>query len=267
MDRLSAVRAFWDETPCDGQDTYATRATFRYAKEPWLLPLLQDVASKHREILEVGCGQGTDAVTICRYLERGSQYTGVDMSAASIARAQAASAEMLVRLSVQPTFAVENAERLSFPDGRFACVLSVGALHHSENTEQAIAEVRRVLAPGGTAYVLLYRTLAPKLLGTHALRGVQRGLDAVLGTDRVLYRLARRIKLNEEGLGTMIYEGFGVPILRSYTRSGMQTLFKDFSSMRLTAYGVGLPPASWFSALDRLRSNPLGYLWLAEARK
>ncbi len=93
------------------------------------------------------------------------------------------------------------------------------------------------------------------------------GLDAVLRTERVLYRAARATGLQGGPFGTMIYECFGVPILRSYTRRSMQALFGNFSSVRLRAYGVGLPPAGAFGALDCLPSNPLGYLWLAEAKK
>lgn len=267
VDRLSLVRDFWDATPCDGQPTYAARARFRYDKEPWLPALLAGIASRHANILEVGCGQGTDGVTLCQLLPPGSRYIGVDMSAASVERARQAAAEMRDRLQVAPRFGVENAERLSMPDGSFECVVSIGALHHSENTARAIAEVARVLAPGGTAYVLLYRTWSLKLLGAHALRGLQWAVDGLSGTDRALYRAALKLRLDEERLGTALYECFGVPILRSYTRGGMRRLFQDFSSVRLTARGGSVPVRALGAALDRLSSNPLGYLWIAEARK
>jgi SAM-dependent methyltransferase len=267
MDRLSLTREFWNETPCDGQAAYASRAQFRYGKEPWLLPALERIAATHRHILEVGCGQGTDGVTLCCLLPPGSEYVGVDLSEASLLNARHAAGEMTAHLHVEARFQLENAERLSFLPGRFDAVVSVGALHHSPDTARAVSEVHRVLQPGGVAYVCLYRMLSPKLLGSHALRGVQRTLDAVLRTERVLYRAARAAGLQGGPFGTMIDECFGVPILRSYTRRGMQALFGNFSSVRLRAYGVGFPPAGAFSALDRLPSNPLGYLWLAEAKK
>ena len=155
MDRLALVREFWDETPCDGQATYAERSRFRYCKDPWLLPLIDRIAAAHQCVLEVGCGQGTDGVTLCRKLRPGSRYIGVDMSEVSLVRARSAAAEAGDSLAVTPVFEPANAERLSFTDDSFACVLSVGALHHSQNTEGAIQEIRRVLKPGGTAFVLL----------------------------------------------------------------------------------------------------------------
>ena len=184
MDRLALVREFWNETPCDGGATYASRAHFRYAKDPWLVPILQRIAATHRHILEVGCGQGTDGVTLCCLLLPGSEYVGVDLSEASLLNARHAAGEMAGRLRVEARFQLENAERLSFPSDSFEAVVSVGALHHSPQTSRALSEVHRVLQPGGVAYVFLYRMLSPKLLGSHALRGVQRGLDAVLRTER-----------------------------------------------------------------------------------
>ncbi|HYM07198.1 MAG TPA: class I SAM-dependent methyltransferase [Terriglobales bacterium] len=266
MDKLSLVREFWNETPCDGQATYALRAQFRYRKEPWLLPFLDRVAATCQCILEVGCGQGTDGVTLSQRMRPGSQYIGVDMSEVSLARARAAAQEVRDSLRVTPAFRLENAEQLSFADNSFECVLSVGALHHSQETERAIAEVRRVLVPGGTAFVFLYRTMAPKVFVAHALRAMQRCLDLVLRTDRAIYRVLRRLKIGDRA-GTAIYECFGVPILRSYSHRSMRALFRDFSALKLSSHGSGLPLPTMNRRFDRLASNPLGYLWLAEAVK
>jgi len=266
VSKLSLVREFWDETPCDGQATYDMRYRLRYEKEPWLLSFLQRVAARHHSILEVGCGQGTDGVTLCKFLSSDSRYIGVDMSEVSLDSARAAAESASPALQVTPNFKLDNAERLSFADGTFDCVLSIGALHHSEDTAQAIAEVKRVLAPGGTAFIFLYRRLSPKLLVAHALRRVQEGVDKLLGTDRAFYKLARARPL-PENLGTAVYECFGVPILRSYTKSQMQALFSDFSSLQLSCHGVGLPPLGINQLLEAPAARLLGYLWLAEAVK
>jgi SAM-dependent methyltransferase len=263
MDRLSLVRDFWNATPCDGQPTYEQRARFRYGKDGWLLPFLNRIAASHQCILEVGCGQGTDGVTLCRKLRPDQRYVGVDVSDVSLIRARAAAEEVLDNLGVIPAFQLGNAEQLSFSDNSFDCVFSVGVLHHTNDTERAIGEVRRVLAPGGTAFIGLYRTLAPKVFVAHFLRAFQNRLDASLRTDRLLYRALGAINIGERH-GTAIYECFGVPILRSYTRSQVSNLFRGFSSMRLSSHGFGLLPA----AMNRkLVSNPLGYLWLAEVVK
>ena len=253
MDQNARTREFWNETPCDGEQPYRLRARFRYAKEPWLPGVLDRVAAAgHHDIIEVGCGQGTDGITLCRKLTPGTRYTGVDMSDVSVGRAQADARMEAPELTVQPVFRVDHAEHLSLPDNSCDAVLSVGALHHSDSTERGIAEVHRILKPGGTAYVLLYRRWAPKVLLAHVFRGAQAAMDAVLRTDHGIYRLLRRLRPAESAFGTMLYECFGVPVLRSYTAAGMRSLFKDYDHVTLTAYGTG--PAS-------------GYFWLAEAKK
>src|SRR5258708_3631435 len=94
MDRISQVRQFWNDSPCDGQATYVDRCNFRYRKDAWLLPLLDGIASRSpRAVLEVGCGQGTDGVTLCQMLPAGSRYVGVDMSDVSLTQARGAAVE------------------------------------------------------------------------------------------------------------------------------------------------------------------------------
>lgn len=264
--KLELVREFWNEAPCDGQANYRERAKFRYSKDPWVKLCLERIANAHSDILEVGCGQGTDGVTLCQILKSDGQYTGVDMSEVSINVAREAAKEMRENLKVKPVFQVENAEQLRLPDNSFECVISYGALHHTESTEGAMAEVFRVLKPGGTAYIFLYRRLSPKLLVAHFLRALQRSVDFVLRTDRIFYKFSRLLNL-ENWVGTAVSECFGVQILRSFTRSGMLSLFQEFSSINLTAYGVGLPPIGINYLFDTSDGNPLGYLWQAKAVK
>ena len=263
MDKLSQVREFWNETPCDGHPTFASRSQFRYGKDPWLLPCVDRIASTYQHVLEVGCGQGTDGISLCQRLRLGSRYVGIDMSQASLDRARAAVEEVRDTLKVFPVFKFGNAEQLDFPDSSFECVFSVGALHHSQDTQRAVAEVFRVLAPGGTAFIFLYRTAAPKVFIAHLLRAFQDCLDVGLRTDRFIYRAWRAVSTGDRA-GTAIDECFGVPILRSYTRRGMYSLFRSFSSIHLSSHGFG--PLSMANT-DYRASNPLGYLWLAEAVK
>jgi SAM-dependent methyltransferase len=259
---LSQIQAFWDETPCDGQASYAARAQFRYAKDPYLPGILERIAAEHRHILEIGCGQGTDGVTLCQLLARDRRYHGVDLSKVSLISAQQAASEIGDRLKVHPTFEVANAERLPFQDRTFDCVLSVGALHHTPDTARALEEVRRVLVPGGAAYVILYRTWSPKLVVAHALRGLQRCIDVPLRSERLLYRASRALRPLEHRLGTALYECLGVPIFRSYTRHAVEALFQDYTQTRIDAYG---PPP--LPLITRGRSHALGYVWLIHAVK
>lgn len=91
-------------------------------------------------VLEVGCGQGhlTNAIA-----ERGIDIVGVD--------ANPQAPEVAGNDRVQHMLA----ERLEFDDDTFDVILSVHAIEHIPPLEEALAEMARVLKPGGTA-VFIY---------------------------------------------------------------------------------------------------------------
>jgi ubiquinone/menaquinone biosynthesis C-methylase UbiE len=267
-DTLEKTAEFWNSTPCDGQGAFDARAKFRYGKEPWLLSHIQKIAKAHRRIVEIGCGQGTDAITFCKLLPVDGEYHGVDYSEESLRSARSALEESRADLNVIPKFSRENAEALTFHDSSLECIYSMGVLHHTPDTRKAISEVHRVLKPGGSAYIILYRTASPKLLAAHALRGVQRAIDRTFGADRSIYRLSRRTFLTKP-FGTAIEECFGVPVLRSYTHQQILRLFSDFSSVEVSSHGAGLPPLPFHlnELLEPRQQNPIGYFWLVSCRK
>lgn len=234
MSALDDTREFWNANPCDAGAALTDRAAFRYRKEKWLLPVLGEIAKRHKQVLELGCGQGTDAVTLCH---AGAVYTGIDCSQASLASARHAA----TKAGVTSQFELGDCELLRFPNGSIECIYSMGVLHHTSDTEQAVAEVHRVLRRGGHAYVALYRRGSPKLIAAHALRGAQWIVDRLIGRKRSLLWLSR---LAPAGLlGTAVAECFGVPIMRSYSRRSMRTLFSSFTVNSLEAVG---PQASFW---------------------
>lgn len=91
-------------------------------------------------VLEVGCGQG--------HLTRALAARGIDIIGID-ANPQAAevAGDGLVRHM--------TAEALDFPDASFDFIVSVHAIEHIPPLEQALAEMTRVLRPGGEA-VFIY---------------------------------------------------------------------------------------------------------------
>jgi ubiquinone/menaquinone biosynthesis C-methylase UbiE len=92
-------------------------------------------------VLDVGCGTG---VLLERILDRypNSHLTGIDLSPAMVAQARR-------RLPQRVTLAVVDAEALPFPTHGFDTVVSVSSFHFWPAPKPTLAELRRVLRPGG----------------------------------------------------------------------------------------------------------------------
>lgn len=102
-------------------------------------------------VLDIGCGTGTLAVLIKR-LHPDAEVTGLDPDPKALARARA-KAE---RAGVVVRFDQGFADDLPYQDGSFDRVFSSFMLHHLELRvkEGTLAEVCRVLKPGGSLHLL-----------------------------------------------------------------------------------------------------------------
>lgn len=99
-------------------------------------------AGSFREALDVGCGEGR----FCRMLRaQGIDAVGIDPTPELIARAEA--------LDPDGDYRIGRAERLAFEDGRFDLVISYLSLIDIPDASAAIAEMARVLRPGGTLLI------------------------------------------------------------------------------------------------------------------
>jgi 2-polyprenyl-6-hydroxyphenyl methylase/3-demethylubiquinone-9 3-methyltransferase len=94
------------------------------------------------QVLDVGCGGGYT----CEFLaQRGAVVTGMDQSAACIAAAQAHAQSMELAID----YHTGVAEQLPFGGDRFDIVTCVDVLEHVQSVPTTIAEIGRVLKPGG----------------------------------------------------------------------------------------------------------------------
>jgi ubiquinone/menaquinone biosynthesis C-methylase UbiE len=105
-----------------------------------------------KSVLEIGSGAGGHSALFAKH---GARMTSMDITPERVQATKqkfdlmGASADGCVALNA-------DAENLPFPDHSFDIVYSNGVLHHTPDTEKAIAEVLRVLKPGGQAIIMLY---------------------------------------------------------------------------------------------------------------
>jgi SAM-dependent methyltransferase len=102
-----------------------------------------DAGVRGADVLEVGSGRGGGASYVARCLEPRSM-TGLDFSRAAVALCR--KNLLLTGLS----FVHGDALAMPFPDESFDVVLNIESSHCYDSMETFLAEVHRVLRPGGT---------------------------------------------------------------------------------------------------------------------
>ncbi|MGW6931303.1 class I SAM-dependent methyltransferase [Lentzea sp. NPDC054927] len=113
-----------------------------YYERPAVLALAGDVAG--RRILDAGCGAGP---LLAELRERGAAVSGFDLSAGMVDLARR-------RLGDDVDLRVADlAAPLPYADGAFDDVVASLVLHYLEDWDPALAELHRVLVPGGRLLV------------------------------------------------------------------------------------------------------------------
>jgi ubiquinone/menaquinone biosynthesis C-methylase UbiE len=152
------VRGFWNKNPCDSSVSSESREERRYYEEieqdrysyQGHINQIMDWLNWHeKKVLEIGTGVGTDARNIVR---RGGLYQGINVDKGSVEITRKAFKVFGVAGDVKQCSATE----LCFPDASFDIVYSFGVIHHIPDAKSAIAEIARVLKPGGELLIMIY---------------------------------------------------------------------------------------------------------------
>ncbi len=101
-------------------------------------------------VLDVACGRGSVLFPAAEAVGPSGRVTGVDFSEAMVAET---AREIAARAVPNASVTQMDAEHLQFPDACFDFVLCGFALFFFPQLEQALAEMRRVLVPGGQVAV------------------------------------------------------------------------------------------------------------------
>ncbi len=174
---IAEVQGYWDARPCNIRHSpkpVGTKAYFdevearKYFVEPHIHAFAEFPRWNGRRVLELGCGIGTDTISFAR---AGAQVTAVDLSAESlsVARQRAETFGLADRIR----FYQADGEDLSrqVPVEPYDLVYSFGVVHHTPHPGRAVAELRRYLAPGGVAKIMVYHRYSWKMLGILSGRG------------------------------------------------------------------------------------------------
>lgn len=108
----------------------------------WIAKQLQKMAPQAGSVLDVACGGGYFLREIQRLYVDKVRFNGIDLSGEALAIARKEFPLAAYSLAV--------AEDMPFEARSFDAVTCLGSLEHFLNISQALAEVKRVLKPGGT---------------------------------------------------------------------------------------------------------------------
>jgi ubiquinone/menaquinone biosynthesis C-methylase UbiE len=249
LDQKARVQDFWERDPCGAahgeapegsSEFFANVERKREELEPFIADYADFAGARGRRVLEIGVGVGTDFI---RFVRAGAIATGVDLTEHAVA---------LVRRRVElegleAEVIQADAERLPFADGAFDRVYSWGVLHHTPDTQRAIAEALRVLAPGGEACIMLYSRHSWVAYGTWVRHALLRG--------RPWRSLADVLAEHMESEGT-----------KGYTKRELRSLFAGLDGLRVDKVATPYDRA-WAGPLARLTGDRLGWFSVVRGRK
>jgi len=165
MDVNTKVKNFWEEEACGTspelikESDLLSKAWFeevedyRYSVEPFIHSIAQFTRHGGKRVLEIGVGAGSDHLN---WAKAGADLFGVDLTEKGIET----TSKRLSCYDLKSNLQRADAENLPFEDNYFDIVYSWGVIHHSEDTEQIIKEISRVLKPGGKFLGMIYHRRA-----------------------------------------------------------------------------------------------------------
>jgi len=160
---IAEIERYWNarihdlemtKQPVGSRAFFADLDAYRFDKLHYLPRLVDFNGFRGRELLEVGCGIGTDLV---RFARGGAIVTGVDLSTTAIDLARknfdwsGATAKEL---------RTANAEALPYADASFDVVYGHGVLQYTADASRVVRECHRVLRPGGEAIFMVYNRVS-----------------------------------------------------------------------------------------------------------
>jgi glycosyltransferase involved in cell wall biosynthesis/ubiquinone/menaquinone biosynthesis C-methylase UbiE len=221
------VQRQWDNDPAGSH--YVSQANrhslqwfmeaeaYRYGQyAPWMADVMEFARHSGEKVLEIGGGMGTD---LAQFARAGAIVTDLDLSAGHLELAR----ENFALRGLGTKFVLHDAEQLPFDDQIFDLVYSNGVLHHTPNTTAVVAEIFRVLKPGGRAIVMVYAE------------------DSLHYWRNLVWEIGlKEGQINEHSMGDIMSavversdHAAAHPLVKVYTKRRLRKLFDRFESIEI----------------------------------
>ena len=127
-------------------------------------------------VLDIGCGTGVATRSAAEIAGASGRVVGIDLSKGMLAAAASRSERELAAGVLE--FSRMDAEDLAFGDSSFDAIVSLCAVLHFPRIDRALAEMRRVLRPGGVL-VVSFGAGRPSMRRSVARYALRRGRSRV----------------------------------------------------------------------------------------
>jgi demethylmenaquinone methyltransferase/2-methoxy-6-polyprenyl-1,4-benzoquinol methylase len=159
-------------------------------------------------VLDIAGGTGDLAMAFSKKVGKSGQVVHTDINEAMLRTGR----DRLLDAGVSLPTVVCDAEQLPFPDNHFAVVSVAFGLRNMTHKDAALAEMRRVLRPGGKLLVLEFSKVAPplqKVYDWYSFKVLPRLGQWVAGDDASYRYLAESIRMHpdQRTLKTMMHKG------------------------------------------------------------
>lgn len=167
---IKRVQDYWDKRPCNirhSPSRVGTKKYFdevekrKYFVEPHIPRFAEFKKWKGKNVLEVGCGIGTDTINFAR---AGANVTAIELSKKSLDLAKKRA--KVYGLENRIKFYLANAEQLSdiVPVQPYDLIYSFGVIHHTPDPEKVIDEIKKYTYKNTIIKLMIYHRLSWKVL-------------------------------------------------------------------------------------------------------
>jgi SAM-dependent methyltransferase len=221
-----------------------------------------------QRILDAGCGTGQRLLAVARRYPK-AQFVGLDMTAASIAVAEALSQRHGIR-----NVEFCTSDLLDFSPGcAFDVILSIGVVHHLENPSRGIQFLTSLLSESGVLILWLYHALGEhqRLLDRETLltlwnrtEGFDAGLQALqdmgLKLETKRYGSSASQSKSEVSQVSIDVDAYLHPIVNAYRFEEIISLLRDCTQLDWAAINnINLLDSSKLIDLNEVETGDLRY--------
>jgi SAM-dependent methyltransferase len=175
MTSITQVQKYWDDRPCNIRHSTKPRGSKpyfnevenkKYFVEPHIPQHAEFKNWKNKNVLEVGCGIGTDSIN---FIRNGSNLTAMDLSKKSLEMTKKRTKVFFPKkypLTKQKVkFLHGNAENLTSLVGnkKYDLIYSFGVIHHTPHPNKCIENFNKLLKSKGELKIMVYNRYSWKV--------------------------------------------------------------------------------------------------------